>query len=127
MTDVYYTPDAVTQNALGQWTDNIKADRTAEDLLFQVMLEQGVELTLPIRKQNIAGCEVFFVADDEDDALVACFEKDGKVTEELCKQLARRTSRRVVFRDAGFKNDSAKINAEQIFTLLSPHTEVKCI
>jgi hypothetical protein len=85
---------------------------------------RGVDLTLPITKETIAKNEVFFV---DKNALAACFDKDGGITEEFCKELAKREPLRVVFRDAGFKDDSVKINVEQIFKLMSPHTEVKSI
>lgn len=124
MADVYYTPDNVEQNLLSLLTDNIKEDRTTEDLLFQVLLDWGVDLTLPITKETIADREVFFV---DDNALAACFEKKGQVTEDFCKELARREPLRVVFRDSGFKDDSVKINIEQIFKLMSPHTDVRTI
>jgi adenine-specific DNA-methyltransferase len=105
-------------------TDNIKADRSTEDLIFQVLLDWGVDLTLPIIKESIEDNEVFFV---DGNALAACFAKDGEVSEDFCKKLAEREPLRVVFRDAGFKDDNAKINIEQIFKLMSPHTEVKTI
>lgn len=124
MADVYYAPDAVEQNLLTFLTDNIKDDRTSEDLLFQVLLDWGVDLTLPITKETIDGREVFFV---DGNALAACFEKSGKITEDFCKELAGRQPLRVVFRDSGFKDDSVKINVEQIFKLMSPHTDVKTI
>jgi len=153
MADVYYTPDSVEQNLLTLQTDNIKEGRTSEDLLFQVLLDWGVDLTFPISKEIIrvqkdeggrmkdeggeAGdssfslppssfqeFEVFFV---NTNALAACFEKDGKITEDFCKKLAEYQPLRVVFRDSGFKDDSVKINVEQIFKLLSPHTDVKTI
>ncbi len=124
MVDVYYSPDDVEQEELSLATDNVKPDRTAEDLLFQVLLDWGVDLTLPISKEMIAGNEVFFV---DENALAACFVTNGKVTEEFIKELAKREPLRVVFRDAGFKDDSVKINVEQIFKLMSPHTEVKTI
>ena len=124
MADVYYTPDAVVQKELFQSTDNIKDDRTSEDLLFQILLDWGVDLTLPITKETIEDREVFFV---DGNALAACFEKGGKITEDFCKEIAGRQPLRVVFRDSGFKNDSVKINVEQIFKLISPQTEVKTI
>ena len=124
MVDVYYTPDAVDQDLLRGLTDNIKDDRSPEDLLFQVLLDWGVDLTLPITKESISDKEVFFV---DGNALAACFVKDGQVTEEFCKELAGRQPLRVVFRDSGFKDDSVKINVEQIFKLMSPHTDVKTI
>ena len=124
MVDVYYTPDAIEQNQLTLLTDNIKPDRTSEDLLFQVLLDWGVDLTLPIIKETIEGREVFLV---DGNALAACFVKNGEITEDFCKELAKRQPLRVVFRDSGFKDDSVKINVEQIFKLMSPHTEVKTI
>jgi adenine-specific DNA-methyltransferase len=124
MADVYYTPDAIEQNLLNLQADNIKEDRTSEDLLFQVLLDWGVDLTLSITQETIDGCQVFFV---DEDALAACFEKDGKITEDFCKELAERQPMRVVFRDSGFASDSVKINVEQIFKLKSPHTDVRTI
>ncbi len=124
MADVYYTPDAVDQQSLFDTTENIKSDRTAEDLLFQVLLDWGVDLTLPITTETVAGLEVQFV---DGNALAACFASSGEVTDAFCRELAKREPLRVVFRDAGFKDDSAKINAEQIFKQLSPHTEVRAL
>ncbi|WP_163336033.1 site-specific DNA-methyltransferase [Desulfopila sp. IMCC35008] len=124
MADIYYTPDAVEQKQLSLLTDNIKADRSSEDLLFQVLLDWGVDLTFPITKETIENREVFFV---DNNALAACFVKNGQITEDFCKELTKRQPLRVVFRDSGFKDDSVKINVEQIFKLMSPHTEVKCI
>ena len=98
--------------------------RTPEDLLFQVMLDWGVDLALPIAKQAIQGKDVFLV---DGNALAACFDGHGGVDEEFVKELAKVQPLRVVFRDAGFKDSSVKINVEQIFKLLSPATEVKCI
>ena len=127
MADVYYAPDALTQSALEGFTDNIKPDRTPEDLLFQVMLDWGVDLALPIARQTIQGREVFFVDKEESNALAACFDASGQIDEPFVKELATHKPLRAVFRDAGFKDSAAKINVEQIFKLLSPGTEVKCI
>lgn len=124
MADIYYTPDETIQTKLFENTDNIKDDRTEEDLLFQVLLDWGVDLTLPITKETITDLDVFFV---DGNALVACFVKNGEITEDFCKELAKREPLRVVFRDSGFANDGAKINVEQIFKLMSPHTDVKTI
>ena len=124
MADVYYTPDALDKANLDMFVDNIKPDRTPEDLLFQVMLDWGVDLALPIARQTIQNKEVFFV---DDNALAACFDANGGVDEDLVKELAKHEPVRVVFRDAGFKNSAVKINVEQIFKSLSPSTEVKCI
>ena len=124
MADVYYAPDAHEKSTLDMFVDNIKPDRKPEDLLFQVMLDWGVDLSLPIAKQVIQGKEVFLV---DGDALAACFDGHGGVDEVFVKELAKMKPLRVVFRDAGFKDSAVKINVEQIFKLLSPATEVKCI
>jgi adenine-specific DNA-methyltransferase len=124
MADVYYAPDALDKAKFDMFVDNIKPDRTAEDLLFQVMLDWGVDLALPIAKETIQGKEVFFV---DGNALVACFDAHGGVDEEFVKALAKHQPLRVVFRDAGFKDSAVKINVEQIFKQLSTSTEVKCL
>jgi adenine-specific DNA-methyltransferase len=100
----------------------IREDRTAEDLLFQILLDWGVDLTLPITEETILGRKVLFV---DKDALAACFNFD--VDDDFIKQLAARKPLRVVFRDECFTSDSAKINAEQIFKLVSPNTEIKSL
>lgn len=122
MAEVYYTADGVKQDDLLAAVDNIKPDRKPEDLLFQVLLDWGVDLSLPITKQTIQGKTVFFV---DGNALVACF--DNGISEELVKELAGSNPLRVVFRDNGFVSDSVKINAEQIFKQMSPGTDVKSI
>ena len=124
MQDIYYKPDAVRQETLLDSVDNIKPDRTPEDLLFHVLLDWGVPLGLPIFAESIEGKTVYFVHKDRPD-LAACFERG--VTEELVKAIAARSPQRAVFRDAGFASDSVKINVEQIFKLLSPATDVKVI
>ena len=122
--DVENTPDTIEQGQLQNLIENIKQDRGSEDLLFQVLLNWGVDLTLPITTETVKGLEVFFV---DKDALAACFATGGQITEDLCKELATRKPLRVVFRDSGFENDSVKVNVEQIFKLLSPSTDVKTI
>ena len=122
MRDVYYTPDELTQDNMELFKDHIKPDRRPEDLLFQVFIDWGVDLTLPIARETIDGKTVFLV---DTNALVACF--DSGITEELVKKLATYKPLRVVFRDDAFGSDSVKINVEQIFKLLSPGTEVKSI
>ena len=124
MADVYYTPDAVTQEGLFAAVDNIKPDRTAFDLLFQVMLDWGVDLALPIEKKAIQGKDVYFV---DGNALAACFDHAGGIDDTFAKELAKHQPLRAVFRDAGFKDSTVKINIEQIFKLISPATEVKCL
>ncbi len=124
MTDVYYAPDSLDKINFDMFVDNIKPDRTVEDLLFQVMLDWGVDLALPIAKETIQGKEVFFV---DGNALAACFDASGGVDQDFVKALAKHQPMRVVFRDAGFKDSAVKINVEQIFKQLSPSTEVKCL
>jgi adenine-specific DNA-methyltransferase len=122
MKEVFYTPDAMSQDQLFEQVDNIREDRTSEDLLFQVLLDWGVDLSLPIAKEAIAGKTVYFV---DGNALAACF--DEGVSEEFVKLLAKREPLRAVFRDTGYATDSVKINVEQIFKLMSPSTDVKTI
>jgi len=122
MQDVYYRPDQIDQKDLLTAVDNIKPDRTPEDLLFQVLVDWGVDLTLPIHREMVQGKTVFFV---DGNALVACFETG--VTEALVKELAGREPLRVVFRDNGFVSDAVKINVEQVFRQVSPGTDVKSI
>jgi len=122
MKDVYYRPDESKQSDLLDMVDNVRDGRTAEDLLFQVLIDWGVDLTLPIRRENVQGKSVFFV---DDNALIACF--DAGITEDLVKELAGREPLRVVFRDNGFVSDAVKINVEQIFRQLSPGTDMKSI
>ena len=122
MKDVYYTPDAIKQADLLGHLDNIREDRTPEDLLFQVLVDWGVDLALPIATEAIAGKTVFFV---DGNALAACF--DPNINEDFIKELAKRKPLRAVFRDSSFGADSAKINVEQIFKLLSPTTELKSL
>jgi adenine-specific DNA-methyltransferase len=124
MTDVFYAPDFTTQDSLFNAIDNIKPDRTAFDLLFQVMLDWGVDLALPIEKKLIQGKDVYLV---DGNALAACFDNAGGIDDAFAKELATHQPLRAVFRDAGFKDSTVKINIEQIFKLLSPATEVKCL
>ncbi|MDC1502487.1 site-specific DNA-methyltransferase [Gammaproteobacteria bacterium] len=124
MKDVYYLPDETSQLDLLLLSDNIKEDRTSEDLLFQVLLDWGVDLTLPINRETILGKEVFFV---DGNALAACFDKEGQVDVDFCRSLASRHPLRVVFRDAGFESDSVKINVEQIFRQISPSSDLRTI
>lgn len=124
MADVYYTSDAVSQGDLLSAISNIKPGRTAEDLLFQVMLDWGVDLALPMGKKTIQGKDVHFI---DTDALAACFNKDGGIDDAFAKELATHKPLRAVFCDAGFKSDDMKINIEQIFRLLSPTTEIKVL
>lgn len=122
MKDVYYAPDATAQADLLDAVSHIKEDRSDEDLLFQILLDWGVNLSAEIRRETIAGKNVWFVAET---AIAACF--DAGINEDFVKELAKRKPLRAVFRDSGFETDNAKINAEQIFKLMSPSTDVKTI
>jgi adenine-specific DNA-methyltransferase len=122
MVDVTLSPDETKPELFDSLVGNIKEERTPEDLLFQVLLDWGVDLSLPIERQEINGKEVFFV---DSNALVACFDDD--INEDFVKELAQHQPLRVVFRDDGFASDSVKINVEQIFKLKSPSTDIKVI
>ena len=122
MEDVYYTPSQTNQLDLLNAVDNIKPDRTEEDLLFQVLVDWGIDLFLPIVSKSIRGKRVFFV---DGNALAACFETG--LTEDFVKDLAQFKPNRVLFRDGGFVSDSVKINVEQLFKQLSPVTELKAL
>jgi adenine-specific DNA-methyltransferase len=122
MKDVYYTPDKLGQEELFDLASNIKEDRTDEDLLIQVMLELGLELSLPMETKQIEGKTVHYVAGN---SLVACFDED--VPESVIKKIAEDKPLRVVFRDSSFKDDSARINVEELFKMLSPATEIQVL
>ena len=117
MQDVYYNPAALTQSMLDMTTDNIKPDRTPEDLLFQVMLELGVLPSSEISETTIDGHKVFDVADG---FLLACF--DAGVTTETVTAIAKRHPYYAVFRDSSLQSDSVAANFEQIFETYSPST-----
>lgn len=122
MKDVYYNPAQVQQQSLFASTDNIKEDRTPEDLLFQVMLDLGVLLSSKIEEKVIAGKKVFNVADG---FLIACFDND--VTEDTVKAVAQEKPYYAVFRDSSMANDSVATNFEQIFATYSPETVRKVL
>ena len=125
MADVHYTPGETKQGDLLSAIDNIKEGRDdPEDLLFQVLVDWGVDLTHPIRRETVSGKTVFFVNDAPYD-LIACFDKG--VSEAFVRELAGHQPLRVVFRDTGFESDAVKINVRQIFKQLSPSTDVKVI
>lgn len=122
MADVSRTADEVDQLMFDQLESSIKPGRNSEDLLFQVLLDWGLELSMSISKEVLDGREVFFV---EEDALSACFDRE--VSLDVVREMAKRQPLRAVFRNDGFADDAARINAEQIFRELSPNTEVKAI
>ena len=122
MKDIYYTPSETQQSLFDTYADNIKEDRTPEDLLFQVMLDLGVLLSSKIEETTIAGKQVFNVADG---FLIACFDKD--VTEETVKAVAEKKPYYAVFRDSSMANDSVATNFDQIFASISPDTVRKVL
>lgn len=122
MKDVYYTPDKLGQLNLDEMASNIREDRTGEDLLIQVMLECGLELSLPMESRVIDGKTVHYVAGN---SLIACF--DDEVSELVIKKIGEDQPLRVVFRDSSFRDDSARINVEELFKLLSPSTEIQVL
>ncbi len=124
MADVYYEPDALDKANLDLLVENFKPDRTPEDLLFQVMLDWGVDLSLSIEKKVVQGKDVHFV---DGDVLACCFDADGGVDESFIKELATYRPLRFVCRDGGLQNSAVRINIEQIFRLLSPGTEIKVL
>jgi adenine-specific DNA-methyltransferase len=124
MEDVFYTPDLFSQDLLSSHALNIKSDRANEDLLFQVLLDWGVELSVPIERVSFFDRTIYKV---DENALVACFDDAGGINEAVVREMAALQPLRAVFRDAGFKEDAIKINVEQIFKSISPQTEVKTI
>ncbi len=122
MKDVYYSPNETNQKQLGLYESNIKDDRTDEDLLYDCLLDWGVELSLPHRVETIDGKRVHIV---DEDALIACFEEN--IPESVVRKIAGMKPLRVVFRDSSFNSDDNKINVEEIFKLITPDTRVKVI
>uniref|UniRef100_UPI0026EC7D44 DNA methyltransferase n=1 Tax=Streptococcus merionis TaxID=400065 RepID=UPI0026EC7D44 len=120
--DVSKTPDQFEQGNLFDSVDHIKDDRSSLDLLYQVMLSWGMELSLSIHKEVIDDCEVY---DVDNGSLIACF--DNGMSEALIQSIAKREPLRAVFKDQAFANSSAKINLEQIFKDHSPMTKVKVV
>ena len=119
MKDIYYQPDQLDKTMLEQMVSHIKEDRSAEDLLFQVMLDWGIELSLPIERKTIDGSEVYFVAGN---TLVACFDK---FTMNVVDEIAKVKPLRVVSTELAIMHDQDKTNIKERFKQLSPDTEVK--
>ena len=115
MQDVYYTPEASSENTL--FEDNVKPGRTSEDLLFQVMLECNLPLSAKIEKKTIAGKEVFNV---NDGYLLACFDED--VNETVITEVAKQKPYYFIMRDKSLSSDNVADNFEQIFNAYSKDT-----
>lgn len=122
MQEVYYTPADFQQSLLDETVDNIKPDRTPEDLLFQVMLDLGVLLSSKIEETTICGKKVFNV---DDNFLIACF--DENVTEDVITAIAKQKPYYFVMRDNSMANDSVATNFDQIFETYSPDTDRKVL
>lgn len=122
MQDVYYRPQDLDQGKMDLFGDNVKPDRTEDDLLSQVMLDWGLPLSLKIEQANVSGKKVFKVAEN---SLFACFDKG--IDEAFAKEIAKEKPLRIVFKDAGFKDDTAKTNVKQLLKQLSPETEMKVL
>jgi adenine-specific DNA-methyltransferase len=122
LSDTLATADDLVQAALAEAIDSVKPDRTDEDLLFQVLLDWGLDLAEPITVEEQGGTRVLAVAED---ALIACFA--GEVAPDVVRAIAERHPLRAVFRDAGFASDAARINAEQVFREVSPETELRTV
>ena len=122
MKDVYYSAGEYSQQMLLNLESNIKEDRNDMDLLYGVLLDWGVPLSLPHTTETIEGKRVHFVNEDN---LVACFEDN--VSEAVVREIAKRKPERVVFRDSSFSSSPEKINVTEIFKTLSPDTSVKVV
>jgi adenine-specific DNA-methyltransferase len=122
MKDVFYHPAELNQKKLAFLESNIKEDRTPEDLLTQVILDLGLELSLPIETKKIGKNTVFIV---QTNALLACFDND--IDFKIVDSIADLKPFKVVFKDASFKNDKDRINVEERFKRLSPETKVTVI
>jgi len=122
MADTLRSSDRLDQDDVGLFEDSVKPGRTSEDLLFQVMLDWGLMLDLPIEVLDIGGHEVHVV---DEGALVACFAQE--VSPAVVEAMARLRPLRAVFRDSAFQTDAERINVEQVFAQQSPDTKVKTI
>ncbi len=122
MKDVYYNPSELEQSNLLDVIDNVKEDRSPEDLLTQVMLDLGLTLDLSIEEKKIKDNKVFFVAEN---SLVTCFDKN--INFEIVDEIAKCEPLKVVFKDSCFKDDKDRINVENRFKRLSPETIVSVI
>ena len=122
MQDVFYNPAAMTQDLLATTIDNVKPDRTPMDLLFQIMLELGVQLSAKIEEKEICGKKYYVVNENE---IIACF--DDNLNNDVITEIAKQQPLYAVFKDKSFATDSVGINNEQLFKTYSPTTEVKVI
>lgn len=125
MKDVFYSPNETSQDLLSTLESNIKENRTDLDLLFACLVDWGVELSMPLKTEEIEGVEIHTMNDGDTPALIACFAQN--IPETVVRKIAARHPLRAVFRDSSFADSPAKINLTEIFKTYSPETDVKVL
>ena len=125
MKDVFYSPNETSQDLLSTLESNIKENRTDLDLLFACLVDWGVELSMPLKTEEIEGVEIHTMSDGDTPALIACFAQN--IPETVVRKIAARHPLRAVFRDSSFADSPAKINLTEIFKTYSPETEIKVL
>lgn len=125
MKDVFYSPNETSQDLLSTLESNIKEDRTDLDLLFACLVDWGVELSMPLKTEEIEGVEIHTMSDGDTPALIACFAQN--IPETVVRKIAALHPLRAVFRDSSFADSPAKINLTEIFKTYSPETEIKVL
>lgn len=125
MKDVFYSPNATSQDLLSTLESNIKEDRTDLDLLFACLVDWGVELSMPLKTESIDGVEIHTMSDGDTPALIACFAQN--ILEAVVRKIVARHPLRAVFRDSSFADNPAKINLTEIFKTYSPETDIKVL
>lgn len=125
MKDVFYSPNETSQDLLSTLESNIKENRTDLDLLFACLVDWGVELSMPLKTEEIEGVEIHTMNDGDTPALIACFAQN--IPETVVRKIAALHPLRAVFRDSSFADSPAKINLTEIFKTYSPETDVKVL
>ena len=125
MKDVFYSPNETSQDLLSTLESNIKEDRTDLDLLFACLVDWGVELSMPLKTEEIEGVEIHTMNDGDTPALIACFAQN--IPETVVRKIAALHPLRAVFRDSSFADSPAKINLTEIFKTYSPETDIKVL
>lgn len=125
MKDVFYSPNETSQDLLSTLESNIKEDRTDLDLLFACLVDWGVELSMPLKTEEIEGVEIHTMNDGDTPALIACFAQN--IPETVVRKIAARHPIRAVFRDSSFADSPSKINVTEIFKTLSTNTTIKVL
>lgn len=125
MKDVFYSPNETSQDLLSTLESNIKEDRTDLDLLFACLVDWGVELSMPLKTEEINGIKVYTVNDSENPDLIASFSEN--IPEATIREIAKRKPLRIIFRDSSFADSPSKINVTEIFKNFSPNTTIKVL